>query len=347
MSAAARSPAAFLHSPPAFAGPHTRLLLFGGKGGVGKTTCAAAAALALASASPSRRILLLSADPAHSLGDALRLALSDVPGRLEGGPSNLSARELDAAAGFRKVREEYAAAIDSVFDRLTRGSSSGLDAGHDRQVMHDLIELAPPGIDELAAIINVTDALERGGAGGHDLIIMDTAPSGHAVRLLEMPALVQEWAKALMSILLKYQPIVGVGELGAIALKLSQGLGRLRDLLRDPERTSFVVVTRAAALPRAETVRLISRLRRMGITVPAVIVNALGRGTCTRCRRGDAIEQREVRSLGRALSRRRVSMAMTPAQVPSPQGITELRRWQRTWTPAGTPAGRPGGRHDT
>jgi len=333
-STPARSPAAIVDIPSTFAGDRTRLLLFGGKGGVGKTTCAAAAALALAAGFPSRRILLLSADPAHSLGDALGLSLSDGPAQLDGGPPNLWARELDAAAGFRRVREKYAAAIDSVFDRLTRGSSSGLDARHDRQVMHDLIELAPPGIDELAAIIDVTDALER--AGGHDLIVMDTAPSGHAVRLLEMPALVQEWAKALMSILLKYQPIVGVGGLGAVALKLSQGLGRLRELLRDPERTSFVVVTRAAALPRAETVRLISRLRRMGIAVPAVVVNALGRGTCTRCRRAGAIEQREVHALARALSRRRVSIATTPAQVPPPHGIAELHRWQRMWSLAGS-----------
>ena len=332
-SAGTSSSAMAQHSLRAFAANRTRLLLFGGKGGVGKTTCAAAAALALASAFPSRRILLLSADPAHSLGDVLRLPISDVMGRLKGGPPNLDVRELDAAAGFRRIRQKYAAAIDGVFDRLTRGSS-GLDARHDRQVMHDLIDLAPPGIDELAAIVDVTDALERGGAGSHDLVVMDTAPTGHAVRLLEMPGVVQDWAKALMSILLKYQPIIGVGELGALALELSQGLGRLRELLRDSERTSFVVVTRAALLPRAETIRLVSRLRMMGVPVPAVVVNALGRGTCVRCRRAEAIEQREVRALGRALSRLRGrrSIIVTPSEVPPPQGIAALRRWQRTWT---------------
>lgn len=332
-SAGTSSSAVAQHSLRAFAADRTRLLLFGGKGGVGKTTCAAAAALALASAFPSRRILLLSADPAHSLGDVLRRPISDVMGRLKGGPPNLTVRELDAAAGFRRIRQKYAAAIDSVFDRLTRGASE-LDARHDRLVMHDLIDLAPPGIDELAAIVDVTDALERGGAGSHDLVVMDTAPTGHAVRLLEMPGVVQDWAKALMSILLKYQPIVGVGELGALALELSQGLGRLRELLRDPGRTSFVVVTRAALLPRAETIRLVSRLRKMGVPAPAVVVNALGRGTCVRCRRAEAIEQREVRALGRALSRLRGrrSIIVTPAEVPPPQGIAGLRRWQRTWT---------------
>ena len=62
-----------------------------------------------------------------------------------------------------------------------------------------------------------------------------------------------DWVKALMAILLKYQAVVGVGELGAVLLRLSQGLRRLRELLTDPARTTFVAVTRPAALPRAET----------------------------------------------------------------------------------------------
>ena len=102
----------------------------------------------------------------------------------------------------------------------------------------------------------MTDALEGADTGEASLVVMDTAPSGHALRLLEMPALVQDWARALMSILLKYQPVTGVGELGAVLLRLSQGLGRLRALLTDPGARSFVAVTRAAALPRAENGRL-------------------------------------------------------------------------------------------
>ena len=106
-------------------------------------------------------------------------------------------------------------------------------------------------------MIDVTDALE---SRATDLVVMDTAPSGHALRLLEMPALVHDWAKALMSILLKYQPVVAVGQLGTVLLQLSQGLGRLRALLTDSERTSFIIVTRPATLPAASS----AARRRLG-----------------------------------------------------------------------------------
>jgi arsenite/tail-anchored protein-transporting ATPase len=312
----------------------TRLLLFGGKGGVGKTTCAAAVAMAMAAADPARQILLISTDPAHSLGDVFGSAVSNVPGRVPGGPPNLEVREVDAAGGLRQLRERYTAAIDELFDRLSLGSSAGVgvDSSHDREVMQSLIDLAPPGIDELAAVIDVTDALEGGPAqDAYDLVVIDTAPSGHALRLLEMPALVQDWARALMAILLKYQPVMGVGELGAVLLKLSQGLGRLRALLADSRRVSFVAVTRGAALPRAETLRLIAALERMKVHVPAIVVNSAGRGPCTRCRKESAAEAREIAILRRSAGASR-QVVIAPAQMPPPHKGPGLRRWHRTWT---------------
>ena len=311
------------------AGDRTRLIMFGGKGGVGKTTCAAAAALTLASQSETRRLLLLSTDPAHSLGDVLGTPLSDVPVSLPDGPANLRVRELDAARQFCATRAKYAAAIDALFDRLVRSGSGSVqvDAGQDRHVMHGLIDLAPLGMDELAAIASVADEIDSGQTG---MVIMDTAPSGHALRLLETPALVQEWTRALMAILLKYQPVAGLGELGRALLQVSQGLGRLRALLADRHRTSFVVVTRAAALPRIETVRLLRRLRALQVQVPLVIVNAVGRGTCSRCRAALREHQREMARLETG-SPRRVAIATAPAELPPPNGVPALVRWHEGW----------------
>jgi len=307
----------------------TRLLLFGGKGGVGKTTCAAAVALSAAARWPSRRVLLISTDPAHSLGDAFGLRFSDEPLRILLPKGDLTAREMDPATVFNAVKRKYAAAIDALFDRLAGGGS--LDAGYDRSVMHGLIDLAPPGLDELAATIEITDAIS-GDASTWDLAIVDTAPTGHALRLLEMPALVHDWVRTLMTILLKYQPVTGLGDLGALLVKLSRGITRFRTLLADPASTRFVVVTRAAALPRVESVRLVSRLERLKIYVPAVIVNAVGRGTCDRCKRAAATELDELAALRRELPKASGGRTLIRAGtvLPPPHGVASLERWQRS-----------------
>ena len=332
-SVAKGAPTAPQKVPPVIPGKVPALVMFGGKGGVGKTTCAAAAGIAAARAQPERRVMLISTDPAHSLADALGVPLSDSPRRLPGGPPNLQTRELDAAAGFERVRDNYRSAIDALFDRFSR--SAALDPGQDRTIMQDLMDLAPPGIDELAAVIEVVDALEEG--GGTDLVILDTAPSGHALRLLEMPALVQEWARALMAIMLKYQPVVGVGELGKILLKLSQGLGRLRSLLADPHTTHFVIVTRAAALPRAESIRLLKRLSKLRIHAPTMIVNAVGAGECPRCLRQRENEVREITRLRRALKAapQQPLLVAAAAWMPPPHGHEALGAWRRSWRALG------------
>ena len=315
------------------------VLLFGGKGGVGKTTCAAASAIAAARRHPGRRVLLLSVDPAHSLADVLGAPVSGGTLRLRGGPRNLTVRELDPSAALRRVRERYAASIDAMFDRM-RGSSS-FDAAHDRRIMHALLDLAPPGLDEIAAILHVTAALTDGRA---DLVVVDTAPTGHALRLLEMPALIQDWAKALMQILLKYQPVVRLGDLGSMLVELSREIARLRDLLCDPRRTSFVAVTRAAGLPRAETARLMSALARMKISVPAVVVNAVGRGTCAPCLRAAAAERKELAELGRLFrhSHGSTRIVLAGSEMPPPRGATRLLQWRRRWVCMRHPPRTPG-----
>jgi arsenite-transporting ATPase len=309
-----------------------KLLMFGGKGGVGKTTCAAAAALDLAATHGNRRVLLVSTDPAHSLSDVLDLSLSDEATGIPGGPGNLEALELDAARALDPLRHEYASSIDALFDRLARGSA--FDASHDRQVMHDLVDLSPPGLDEIAAVLRVIDLLGvSDGAHQYDIVVVDTAPTGHALRLLETPATVHEWTKALMSIVLKYQPVMGVGELGAALLRLSRSLTRFRTLLANSRETQFVIVSGLAAVPRAETLRLQASLRRLRLRVPAVVVNAVGAGECRRCRRGRRREERALAAFARSVRRasRTLQIVVTPATVPPPIGRPALENWRRRW----------------
>jgi arsenite-transporting ATPase len=319
---------------PALAPPDVRLLVFVGKGGVGKTTCAAATALALRDAAPGRRVLLLSTDPAHSLGDVLATRLGDDERRVPGGPGTLAARELDADRAFALRRDRYRAAVDELFDAI-RGDSR-FDVAFDRAVARDLLDLAPGGLDELCALLTVTEALFPSGADlpRHDLIVVDTAPTGHTLRLLALPDLALGWVRALLTTLLKYREVLALGALATDLVELSRGLRQLQRLLKDASRARAVVVTRAAALPRLETVRLLRRLDGLGLGVSAVIVNALAPPAPRGAPGAARIEAAEVLRL-RAIGRRRPgqwALLLAPAVAPPPRGIDALRRWGRTWT---------------
>ncbi|HWE24667.1 MAG TPA: ArsA family ATPase [Myxococcales bacterium] len=295
-----------------------QLVLFGGKGGVGKTTCAAAAALRLAR--HRQRVLLLSTDPAHSLGDVFDVTLSDEPREVA---ERLVARELDANRAFAAQRDQYRRSVDELFEAVRGGSQ--LDAPFDRVVVQDLIDLAPPGLDELFALFAVIEALQK----GYDLVVADTAPTGHSLRLLELPKKALGWVHALLAILLKYRRVIGLGDLARSLTAAARDLRELQSLLRDPRRTLFVPVTRAAALPRVETERLLAALRRLRIPCGPAIVNALTPPGCQRCRRAAAAEKRQVA----ALRRRTPAMLGAPAVVPAPRGVRALLAFSRTWTP--------------
>jgi arsenite-transporting ATPase len=127
-----------------FALRSTRLLIVGGKGGVGKTTCAAAIALAIARAEPARRLLLLSTDPAHSLADVLRQPVGDRERPIREARANITVRELDAAQGWRERIGRYRESIGQLLDIDDAGPQMHLT--FDRAILDQLLELAPPGM---------------------------------------------------------------------------------------------------------------------------------------------------------------------------------------------------------
>jgi arsenite-transporting ATPase len=317
--------------------PGRALILFAGKGGVGKTTCAATAALALAARENAARVLLLSTDPAHSLSDVLGQDVGDTATRIAGAPATLRAREIDAAALFAVRRRRYLEAVDAVFDALRGGSR--FDPTYDRVVVEDLIDLAPPGIDELLGLLELTQALGiDGGSASCDMAVVDTAPTGHALRLLAMPETALEWVHALMAILLKYRTVMGLGELGQDLVTVARELRALRAVLADPGRATVVAVTRAAQLPRLETVRLLGSLRTLGVGVGAVLVNALTPPGCARCRRIASAEARVLTALRRdagAQAGGGCAIIQTTAVAPPPRGPIALAAWGQTWIQEG------------
>ena len=311
------------HRQQVASGFNRRLVLFGGKGGVGKSTCAAAAALHLAR---ERRVLLLSTDPAHSLGDVFGTVFDNQPRSIPGAPATLHVREIDAAAEMEKFRARYVAAVDEAFARITRGARG------DRDAFRELIDLAPPGIDEIMAVAEVGETI-AGHRSEYDVVVTDTAPTGHALRLLQTPAVLRDWALALMAILLKYREIVGAGTLAALLVQLSKRLRALQDILADHAQAQFVVVTRAAAVPVRESRELVSALGAIGIAVGAVIVNATGRGTCANCRAARADQMRAIGELRASAAGGGYAIIEAPAEIPPPHGVAALADWGQTWRP--------------
>jgi arsenite/tail-anchored protein-transporting ATPase len=158
-----------------------RILFFGGKGGVGKTTCASA--MALAAAKEGKRVLLVSTDPAHSTSDIFEKRFDRDEREVYPG---LMGIELDASLEARRY-------VDKAKAEITRMFSHAVAKEAERQI--DLAA-AMPGVEEVALFDRMSDLIiDRFDA--YDLLIFDTAPTGHTLRLLRMPELVSSWIAAL------------------------------------------------------------------------------------------------------------------------------------------------------
>jgi anion-transporting ArsA/GET3 family ATPase len=114
-------------------------------------------------------------------------------------------------------------------------------------------------------------------------------------------------------------------------VQLSKRLRGLQEMLTDASRTRVVVVTRAAALPVAESEDLIGALDALHISVGAVIVNAIGAGDCGRCGRLSRSQSGELERLRRALRGKRYAIIGAPAEIPPPHGPAALADWGAAW----------------
>jgi arsenite-transporting ATPase len=273
----------------------SRLIFVGGKGGVGKTTVAAALAVELAEAARDRTILLLSTDPAPSLADVFGRRIGDDAVRVSVALPNLFVRELDAVRAFSAKRSLFESAIGEM-QRSPGFASASVDR---------LLDLAPPGIDELFGMVTIVDALKS-----YATVIVDAAPTGHMLRMLGMPQTVRAWVQALLRLLLKYRGLVRPGRLGAELVDTSQAIRALEIALRDRATTEFIVVTRPGRVPQAETDR------------------TLQPGRCPRCQTTARRERLELASFRPS---RDCAIIQTPLAVPPPRGTSALHRWAQTW----------------
>ena len=237
-----------------------KVVFFGGKGGVGKTT--SASAMALAASHAGKRVLLVSTDPAHSTSDIFERPIGPEPVQLL---PNLHGLEIDG--DFEAKR--YVAAVK---ERI-----KGLFGHNIQKEANKQIDLAAsmPGAEEMALFDRI-GGLVRGEDDRFDLIIFDTAPTGHTLRLIRMPELMEAWIRALSR---SRRAMIGIEQDDAtdpVMLSLAERLEHLREFrarLLSPRISAFVLVLVAERLPIEETARAIEQLDEAGVTIGGLVVN--------------------------------------------------------------------------
>lgn len=251
----------------------TPIVFFSGKGGVGKTTLAAAHSLA--QADKGKRVLLVSTDPAHNLGDTFGCTLSGEPRTVA---TDLDAVEVDPNVECQRY-------IARVKENIRATVRSTLIEEAERHI--DMAAQSPGAyeaalFDRMVAII--LDEAAFGEEGGYDQVVFDTAPTGHTIRLLNLPELMGAWVDGLLRHRHAHNrersQWLGSNEapedpLYELLHARRRRIATMRDQLLDPQRSSFVFVLTPEHLPIQETRRAVSELAEHGLQVSALAINKL------------------------------------------------------------------------
>lgn len=265
-----------------------QLLWVGGKGGVGKTTTAAS--LGVLAAERGLQCLVVSTDPAHSLGDAFNLTLDDRPKRIL---PNLDAMEIDPDS-------EVDAHLNRVIQQMQHFAAPEMLEELKRQMQ---LTRQSPGTQE-AALLERLAKLITDPKSAYDLIIFDTAPTGHTLRLMSLPEAMAAWTDGLLAhnkksselgkVLQHLTPKSGKDldspfgepeqdrfseldrkgkEVAEVLLKRRQLFYQAREIIENQDKNAFLFVMTPEKLPLLETQRAVSALKQVGIPVAAILVN--------------------------------------------------------------------------
>jgi len=240
-----------------------RTILYTGKGGVGKTSVAAASARACAAA--GLRTVVLSTDPAHSLSDSLEAPLGPEPTQIE---ANLFGQEVQAQEEMERNWQSVQAWLGDLL----------AERGIDRISAEELT--VPPGMDELFSLLWIKRHHEE---GEFDCVIVDCAPTGETLRLLSFPDVVTWWLERLLPSQRKLAPFARTlfdmplpGDAVFEDLeRLARNLVAMNGILRDRARTSIRLVTNPDRMVVKEAMRTFTYLNLYGYLTDAVVVNRL------------------------------------------------------------------------
>ncbi|KAF4672832.1 hypothetical protein FOL47_011323 [Perkinsus chesapeaki] len=283
-----------------------KYLFVGGKGGVGKTTWAAA--LAVRFGRSGLRTLCVSTDPAHSLSDALEVKLKGEPTLIE---ESLYGLEIDAEGALKDFAE--AVSIDNVqkvtgLDMRSIASKVGIDTTPIEREIGGIVDsitkasTAPPGMDEVVAIARLMQLLHSSQYAEFDRIVIDTAPTGHTLRLLTLPTFIQaalttstqvydkvsSALSAFTPLQTAYNTILGKSSEHAPEIiqerlkkarerveEFQQGINNLNGVLQNAGESGFIVVSIPTQLGVDESLRLLEALPLAGIKIEQVMINQM------------------------------------------------------------------------
>lgn len=240
-----------------------RILLYTGKGGVGKTTLSAATALA--SAAHGHRTLVISTDPAHSLSDSFDVQLTSEPTPIV---KNLWAQEVNVLKDIQRYWGDLQTSLSTLL--VTRG--------FDHVVADELAIM--PGMEEVCGLLHVDEKAE---SGDYDVIILDCAPTGETIRLISMPDVIDWYLEHLFKVSIEnmgiLQPVVKTAlnipsqAISKAMSSLFSGVARVQKRLLDPEQTSIRIVMTPEKMVYKEALRSFTYFSLFGYNVDQIILN--------------------------------------------------------------------------
>lgn len=242
-----------------------RIILYTGKGGVGKTTLSAATALT--AAHQGYRTLIISTDPAHSLSDSFDMQLQSEPTPI---CENLWGQEINVLQDIHKYWGELQTSLSALL----------VTKGFDNVVADELAVM--PGMEEVASLLHVNEKAE---SGLYDVIILDCAPTGETIRLISMPDIIDWYIEKMFSVSLKgagiFEPVLktALAIPGQAVFKAIQtlfgGVTALQSTLLDPAQTSIRVVLNPEKMVLKEALRSYTYFSLFGYNVDLVLLNRI------------------------------------------------------------------------
>jgi arsenite-transporting ATPase len=310
-----------------------KMLMFGGKGGVGKTSCASSSAIW--AAEHGRNTLIISTDPAHSLGDSLGVELPPGEPTPVKGIKNLTALEINPKVNM--VEFQGITNMNPIEDLGMGGMMENFGMGD----LQEFTSMNPPGIDEALAFGKVLEFIET--EHDYDLIVFDTAPTGHTLRLLSLPDTLSGWIGKLLKLRFKMSKFFGVfkkmlskdeiKEDNSLEIleKLNASIINAKEDLTNPLKNSFVVVMIPEEMAITETGRLLNALLKYNIPVSNIVINQLYQDKydlCDFCKARREMQQKnlvKIRDIfGKKLGKNLIEVPLFKGEIREYQKLKEM-----------------------